>query len=365
MRIPLSQPSITALEKRYVNEALEDGWISGTGNFVTRFENALAEKVGRKYAIAVANGTVALEVALRAMGIGAGDEVIVPALTFVAPAAAVRNVGATPVFADIYANTWNISAGSVIKLTTEKTRAIIAVDVLGNPCHYGYLDTINPVIPVIEDAAEAHGAMYENRPCGSFGGISTFSFHANKALTGGELGAILTDNPEMASLLRILVNHGMTSERPYWHDIVGTNARTNNLSAAIGLAQVERWNELTEKRQQVAAWYDEFLRETFENTLLWRRPVADYASESCWLYTLHHPQRNEIVGHLRARGIDSRAIWTPLCDLPVYKDSCRGEYEITRHVGYGAFWLPTFAAMTREQVREVAEAVKEAVASVK
>lgn len=367
--IPISAPSLTALERDYLLEAFDSGWISGMGgSFIPRFEAALAQQVQRKHCIAVSNGTVALALALQALGIGPGDEVIVPALTFVSPAAMVRAVGAMPVFADVYANTWNISARHVAQLITPRTKAIIAVDVMGHPCNYLDLAVVAHGIPIIEDAAQAHGALYHGIPCGKFGVISTFSFFSNKGVTCGEGGAVLTDDPDLATQMRVIANHGQTPGRPYWHDVVGSNYRTTNLHAAIGLAQVERWEELTCARQWVARWYDERLADLFDDTELWRRPVADggdaftrNATESCWLYPLHHPDRDRIVQHLRENGIDARAIWTPLCDLPLYRESCRGEYPNARHVGVGAFFLPTSAIMTEVDVQFVAEKVREAV----
>lgn len=365
MKYPLSSPSISALEKRYVNEALDSGWISGTGGFVTRFEQALAAKVNRQHCIAVSNGTVALELALQALCIGsvyggsAEDEVIVPALTFVAPAAAVRAVGAKPVFVDVELSTWQMSAFRVAKRITPRTKAIIAVDIIGLPCNYDELYLVADGIPIIEDAAEAHGARYEGRSVGSFGDITTFSFHSNKSVAGGEAGAVLTDSDELAAKMRLVANHGMTPHRPYWHDVVGRNYRLNNLTAAFLTGQVERWDELTTKRQQVAHWYDERLTELFKTTELARRHVPAWSSESCWLYTLWHPERDRILAHLRSCDIDTRAIWTPLCDLPLYAESCRGDYPNARRIGYSAFWLPTSAEMTESDVKYICEKLRE------
>jgi perosamine synthetase len=359
MLIPLSQPSITSLEKRYVNEALADNWISGTGNFVTRFENALAAKVGRKYAIAVSNGTVALEVTLRALGIGVGDEVIVPALTFVAPAAAVVSVGAIPVFVDIDPLSWCLDPHEVSAYLSPKTKAVIAVDLLGHPANFEALRRIVGDIPIIEDAAQAHGAAMGSKLCGSFGLISTFSFHANKAITTGEGGAILTDDEGLAQEIRLLANHGMSADRPYWHEVVGTNARMTNLSAAVGLAQVERWNELIEKRKQITCWYRELLPE------YWHREYEDCAIGATWLHTLQGatPEiAHNSIKRLRLMAVDARPIWTALPALPPYQKYIQyfQMHGTTRQLAQTAFWLPTFADMTYEQVRFVADMLKEA-----
>lgn len=361
MTIPLSAPSLTDRERTYLLEAYDSGWISGMGGaFIPRFEAALAQQVGRKHCIAVSNGTVALALALQALGVGRGDEVIVPALTFVSPAAMVAAAGATPVFADIHPDTWMMDAAQVDRLITPRTKAIIAVDIIGHPCNYDFLKWTAGDIPIIEDAAEAHGAQYEGRHVGSFGDVSTFSAFSNKSITCGEGGAVLTDNPDLARRMRIIANHGQTPGVPYMHEVIGQNWRLNNLSAAIGLAQVERWDELTCARQRVAQQYDAALCDLLLTTELTRRPVAPWAKESCWLYCLHHPERDRLIAHLKANDIDARAIWTPLCDLPIYAGSCRGEYPNARHIGAGAFFLPTSATMTQGNVEFICATLRQA-----
>jgi perosamine synthetase len=351
MRIPLSSVNLSRLERDYAKDAIDTGWISGTGGYLARFESALAQKLGRKHVIAVANGTVALELALLAQGVGPCDEVIVPALTFVAPAAAVRAVGAIPVFADITSESWTINPQHVRRLITDKTKAVIAVDVLGHPCEFDELLALG--VPLIEDAAEAHGALYRGKPAGSFGVMSTFSFHANKTITTGEGGCVATDNDSLAKTMRLIANHGMTGERPYWHPVVGHNFRMTNVTAAIGLGQVERWDEMVAARNHVAGVYDELLGQS----ILKRRPVASWAREACWLYTVTATGREAILPFLRERGIDARAIWTALPDLPLYAESLRGDYSIAREVAGTAFWLPTWAHMPEEEITFVAESL--------
>lgn len=351
MRIPLSSVSLSDLEINYAKEAIETGWISGAGQYVTRFETALAEKIGRKHVIAVANGTLALELALLAQGIGPGDEVIVPALTFAAPAAAVRTVGAKPIFADITDESWTINPDHVRDLVTEHTRAAIAVDLLGHPCDFEALDRLG--VTIIEDAAQAHGALFRGRQVGGFGLVSTFSFHANKAITTGEGGCVATDDDSLAALMRLIANHGMTPERPYWHPVVGHNFRMTNVTAAIGFGQVERWDEMIGARNRVAKLYDELLGGTVT-----RRPLASWATEACWLYTVAINDREPFVSHLRAQGIDARSIWTALPALPIYSDSVRGDYSVACRVARTACWLPTWSDMPEENIVSVAEAVK-------
>lgn len=360
--IPLSQPSITERERLLVSDAMAAGWISGTGPAIKRFENDLANKLGRKHAVAVTNGTVALELVLKMLGIKEGDEVIVPALTFVAPAAAVRSVGARPVFVDISPETWTIDPLVTSHAITGRTKAIIAVDLLGHPADYAWLETILQMrihrqpITIIEDAAQAHGSTYfrtNRQPAGALAEIATMSFHANKAVTTGEGGAVLCDSPECAKYIRLLANHGMTSDRPYYHEIVATNNRMTNLTAAVGVAQVERWNELTHARQRVAEAYDERLQPLFESGILQRRPVAQWAKESCWLYTVASTHRREYLDALRAKDIDARALWTVLPDLPPYKQP--GLFDVAREVSNTAFWLPTWAHMPLETIDFICE----------
>lgn len=369
MNIPLSQPSLTHKERSMVAEAMLQGWISGTGPYIKDFERALTTKLGRSAgAVAVTNGTVALELVLTALGIGAGDEVIIPALTFVAPAAAVHRVGAKPVFVDIDESSWTIDPLVTADALTDKTKAVIGVDLLGHPADFAWLETAlmlssygqhKQPIEIIEDAAQAHGARYcriPDEPCGALAYISTMSFHANKAITTGEGGAVLTKSPEIADTVRLLANHGMTSQRPYWHEVVGTNNRMTNLSAAIGVAQVSRWDELTVARQAVAAAYDERLQGLFDSGVLQRRPVAEWAKESCWLYTVASPHRAAFIEALRAANIDARAIWYALPDLPPYRETGRGNhFPVARKVSYEAFWLPTWAGMPIETIDYICE----------
>ena len=348
MRVPLSTVCLGQTEKKYAIKAIESGWISSSGEYVERFEHAIAAQCGRKYAIAVSNGTVALELVLRAMNIGPGDEVIVPALTFVAPAAVVRSVGARPVFADISESNWTIDPKDVKRVMNSKTQAIIAVDVLGHPCNYDRLLELG--IPVVEDAAQAHGAFYKGKAVGMFGVASTFSFHANKIITTGEGGCVLTDDKDLANRMRIIAGHGMTKKRPYWHPVVGSNFRMTNVTAAIGLGQVERWNELVAEREKVSQLYDHLLI----GVDITFRPREEWAKATCWLYTVCSNQRERIVNTMRSDFIDARAIWPSLCSLPLYQNSVVGEYPIARTVSKQAFWLPTWSGMPRDTICFVA-----------
>jgi len=359
-RIPISNVDLSELERGFVDECMDTGIISGTGGFVRRFEQALATWVGRKHAIAVSNGTVALEVTLAAFGIGPEDEVIVPALTFVAPVAAVRRVGATPVIVDVNSDDWCISANEVGKYITRRTKAIIGVSILGHPADFDALYAFG--IPVIEDAAQAHGAKYKGRMCGSNGLVSTFSFFANKALTMGEGGAILTDDDDLASRIRLIVNHGMRPAERYFHTVVGTNARLSNVQAAIGLGQVMRADELTRKRQAVADYYRDHLDPDWHFRT---RPVLEWADESAYLFTLMHMARTPVVMNLNDMGIDTRNVWLSIDQLPIYRRYAPEPCGVSRWISEKAFSLPTSSVMTNGETEIVVDCLRKSVEALK
>lgn len=352
--IPLAAPDLSDVERDYVMRAIETGWISGTGPFLSDFEHRFAEKIDRPYVVALANGTVALELILRAMNIGPGDQVIVPALTFAAPAASVLAVGATVVLVDVSRDTWTIDPTQVAQAITPRTRAIIAVDVMGHPADYDTLDQLG--VPVIEDAAEAHGAYYKGRPCGSLGVASIFSFHANKAIATGEGGCVATESEDLAASMRLIANHGMTSSRPYVHDVLGRNFRMTNLTAAVGLGQLDRWDELMAGRRRVAEEYNERLI----STACAPRPVARWAQYAPWLHTVTLGNRDAVLGLVRQRGVDARAIWPTLSSQPLFGEpkSC----PEAERVASTALWLPTSSTMSNDDVRYVAESLADALA---
>jgi perosamine synthetase len=352
--IPLSSADIGPAERKQVEVAIEGGWISGTGPQVRELEQRLATQINRSHVIATANGTLAIELALRTLDIGPGDEVIVPALTFAAPASSVLAVGATPVLADIGPDHWTLDADDVARKISRLTRAILAVDVLGHPSDYDALARFD--VPIIEDAAEAHGAQYKGRPVGSFGVISIFSFHANKAITTGEGGCAATDSAELADRMRMIANHGMRPERPYVHEVVGRNYRMTNLAAAVGLGQVDRWDELVAARNRIAADYNRLLADTG----CVARPVAPWAQYSCWLHTITVGNREEILAYVRDRGVDARAIWPALSTQPLF-GSGNASFPVAESVAQQAMWLPTFSGMAPEDVAFVAETVKQAI----
>lgn len=356
MNIPLATITLTQREHAYVSEALAANWISGTGYFVPRFERALSERLERTHVIATANGTLALELALRALGIGVGDEVIVPAFTFVAPAAVVRAVGATPVLVDVCASDWTLDAIAVEQAITLRTRAVIAVDVIGHSCDYDALVALcqRRGLYLIEDAAEAHGASYAGKPCGSFGHVSTFSFHANKAITTGEGGCVTTDDDVLAARMHRIANHGMTPGRWYYHDVIGSNYRMTNLTAAIGLAQVERWDELIGARTQIGLWYDKHC----PAGVLPCPTQCNPACPSVWLYTVVTNRRDHVLTVLQQAGIDARPTFEALPDLPPYRHY--SGFPNARFAARCGLMLPTWAGMTEALVIDICAVLQQA-----
>ncbi|WP_314224842.1 DegT/DnrJ/EryC1/StrS family aminotransferase [Streptomyces zaehneri] len=349
MRFPLSRPTLGSQESRNVQDAMASGWISGTGPYVGALERALEQRIGRAYATAVSSGTTALEIVLSALGVGPDDEVILPALTFAAPAAAVLTVGAVPVLCDIDAANWTIDPSAARALRTRRTKAVIAVDLMGHPCDYERLAELE--VPIVEDAAQAHGARTAKGQAGGFGVASIFSFHVNKAITSGEGGAVLTDDAELAARVRLLAHHGMETDQPYHHTVAGRNGRMTNLSAAVGTAQTERWEELVAGRLEAARLYDVRLAGRGFSP----RPKEPWASPSCWLYCATTRERDAVVRRARQAGVDARAVWPALSDLDLYRPYAPRPCVHASEVSRTAMWLPTWSHMTPAEIDAVAE----------
>ena len=253
--IPVAAPVFAGREREYVADCMESGWISSAGKYVELFEAEFAKFCGVRHAVSCCNGTAALHLALAALGVGPGDEVIVPTLTFVATANAVTYCGARPVFADSEAETWNLDPAHVASKITPRTKGIVAVHLYGNPAEMDALRALahRHGLFLLEDAAEAHGALYRDAHAGSLGDIAAFSFYGNKIIATGEGGMVTTDDDALAARVRLLRGQGMDAERRYWFPVVGYNYRMMNLPAAIGLAQLERAEWHTGRRREIAA----------------------------------------------------------------------------------------------------------------
>lgn len=362
--IPVSKPALIGKEKEYVMDCLESSWISSNGKYVELFEKRFAEYIGVKHALSCCNGTVALHLALLALGIGLSDEVIVPTLTYVATANAVKYTGATPVFADSESDTWNIDPEKIEELITNKTKAIIPVPLYGHPCN---MDAIMDIakrhgLYIIEDAAEALGAEYKGRKCGSIVDISTFSFYGNKTLTTGEGGMVVTNDDALAEKVRLLKGQGMDPKRRYWFPVVGYNYRMTNIEAAIGLAQLENIEKFLAKRRQIAEWYNENLKGIPGITL----PVErDYAMHSYWMYSLliekeYGRSRDETMNILMENGIETRPFFYPMHIMPIYEDKNVHHLASATLIASKGINLPTYYELEEREVKYIASVIGEA-----
>ena len=360
--IPVSKPALIGREKEYVLDCLESSWISSNGKYIELFEKGFAEKIGVKHALACSNGTVALHLALLSIGVGPGDEVIVPTLTYVATANAVKYTGATPVLADSAPDTWNIDPEKLEPLITKRTKAIIPVHLYGHPCD---MDPIMDIakrygLHVIEDAAEALGSKYKCRTCGAIAHISTFSFYGNKTITTGEGGMVVTNDDELAAKVRILKGQGMDPKKRYWFPVVGYNYRMTNIQAAIGLAQLENADKFCEKRRMIARWYSESLKNIPGITL----PVEkDYALHSYWMYSIliedgYGKGRDEVMELLYKSGGETRPFFYPMHVMPVYWENSPG-LKNAEDIASRGINLPTFYELTEEDVRYISGVIRE------
>ena len=283
--IPVYEPELSGNELKYLTKCIKTNWISSLGEYVAQFEEDFGKFVGTRYAVSSSSGTTALHLALAALGIGKGDEVIVPDLTFVATANAVSYTGARPVFVDASHDTWNIDPRSMARKITKSTKAIIAVHLYG---HSADMDAILALAKahglwVIEDAAEAHGAEYKGNKVGSLGDIGCFSFYGNKIITTGEGGMVVTNNADTAKRVKMLRDHAMSQDQVYWHEVIGYNYRMTNVQAAIGVAQLERIASIIEIKRENAMIYNSFLKDIPGIVL---PPELPWAKSVYWMYSI-------------------------------------------------------------------------------
>jgi perosamine synthetase len=358
--IPIAVPLLDGNEKAYVLDCLESTWISSTGKYVERFEAAFAEYCGVRHALTCSNGTTALHLALLALGVGHGDEVIVPTLTFVATANAVSFCGARPVLVDSEPETWNLDPALVEARIGPRTKGIIAVHLWGHPANIGPLREMarRRGLFLLEDAAQAHGAVYQGARVGSLADVGTFSFFGNKIVTTGEGGMVTTDDTVLAERMRLLRSQGMDPQRRYWHPIIGYNYRMTNVAAAIGLAQLERIEDLLGRRREIAGWYRRELAGV--PGLSWQAD-AEWARHAWWMVTpLLGPDspavREEIIPHLARRGVEARPVVYPVHQQPPYALNVPGErFPVAERVAQRGINLPTWVGLTRDEVQHVCE----------
>lgn len=368
--IPVNTPLLDGNEAAYLAECIRTGWISSEGPFIKRFEQAMAQAAGRRHGVAVTNGSVALDIAVHALGLEAGAEVIIPTFTIISCASAVVRAGLVPVGVDCDPATWNMTVEGVEAAITPRTRAIMLVHIYGLPVD------LEPILAlarkhglkVIEDAAEMHGQSYRGAPCGSFGDISTFSFYPNKHVTTGEGGMILTDDDGLADRLRGLRNLCFQPQQRFVHEELGWNARMTNLQAALGVAQVERLPRTVELKRRIGRLYDEQLAGVDRI----RRPVerTNYADNIYWVYGIVLNDdvpfdAREAMTRLAAKGIGTRPFFWCMHEQPVLRrmgfmlDESHPNAECVARRG---FYLPSGLALTEDEIARSATALKEILA---
>lgn len=356
-RIPVYQPDLSGNERAYVLECLDSTWISSKGHFIAEFESTFAKFVGAQHAATTCNGTVALHLALLALGIGPGDEVIVPSLTYIASVNAIRYVGATPVFCDSLPDTWQIDPTDVERRITPRTRAVMAVHLYGGACDMPRLQALCKPrgIRLIEDCAEAIGTRLNGHHVGTFGDIATFSFFGNKTITTGEGGMVISPKPELDSMVRRLRGQGLAANHEYWHDLVGYNYRMTNICAAIGLAQLQRVDSILTGKAVLANRYHTALADT---------PVSFQGAttgevSSHWMVTILAPtpsDRDPIRGALAHAGIETRPTFSPVHTMPMY---CTDQLilPVATDIAARGVNLPSWQGLSYSKVCEISDVI--------
>ncbi len=365
--IPVAAPVLAGNEKAYVLDCIESSWISSCGKYVEKFERAFADYCGVGHAVSCSSGTAALHVALLALGVGTGDEVILPTLTFVATANAVTYCGARPRFVDIEPDTWTIDPALIEAKITTRTKAILPVHL------YGYVANMDAVTEiagrhnlfVVEDAAEAHGAEFRGQRVGSLSEVAAFSFYGNKIISSGEGGMVVTDSEELGRYAAQLRGQGMDLNQRYWFPIIGYNYRMPNLTAAVGLAQLELIDWHLNRRREIASWYRDILRDV--PGIGWQS-AKDGRENVDWLFTiiLDEPirvSRDDVIARLSERGVETRPVFYPMHVLPPYREMGQedGLFPVAERVARSGLSLPTWAGLQRKDVIYVCDALRECI----
>jgi perosamine synthetase len=359
-------PDLGGNEEKYVVEAIRSSWISSTGPFISRFETEFAAACGTRASIAVANGTLALHLALMTMDLRPGDEVLVPSLTYIATANAVRYCGAEPVFVDVDPQTWCMDPALLEASITRRTKGIIPVHLYGHPAD---MDAINYIAAthglwVVEDAAESHFARYKGRPTGSLARIGVFSFYGNKVLTSGEGGAVTLDDVALEHRARMLKGQGVDPNRRYFFPITGYNYRLTNLACAILCAQLERSGEIVARRRAIYERYRELLGGIAG---IGFQPQATWAELSPWLFSItvdpgaYGRTRDELAALLAGEGIDTRPFFWPLHRLPPFQEESRRRGEVlpvTDRLAGAGLNLPTYTGLQDRDIETIAALVR-------
>ena len=360
MQIQLDAPNIGELEKQYLNKCIDSTFVSTFGPFIGEFEDKFSQYVGTKRAISTQSGTAAIHLALHELGIGPGDEVIVPVITFIASVNPITYVGATPVFVDIDPSSWNMDPEKVEKAITKNTKAILPVHIYGNPCDMAAITEISQRhgIPIIEDATESLGASYHGKMTGTFGSMACFSFNGNKVITTGGGGMITTDDEKLADHMKFLVNQARDESKGYYHPELGFNYRMTNLEASLGLAQFERLPEFLQKKKRYSEIYREIL--TGVKGIEFQEEYPDSIS-SWWLSSIkiNHPTKDipQIQKELKEKAIPTRRIFVPITEFPPYENYKKEEYPNSYELYEKGLNLPGSTLNSEEQVEFVARSI--------
>lgn len=363
--IPVCEPTLGGNEAQYVLDCLQSNWISSAGKYIPTFEEKFAAECDSKYGVACANGTVALHLGLAALGIGPGDEVILPTFTMIATINAVAYTGATPVLVDSEPCTWNMDVEQLAGKITPRTKVIMPVHTYGHPVDMDPLMELAEKhgIFVLEDAAEAHGAEYKGRRAGGLGHAAGFSFYANKIITTGEGGMITTNDQKLADLCRNLRDHAFSSERHFWHKYMGFNYRMTNLQAAVGLAQTEQMAGFVENRRKNAALYNALLKEI---PGIVTPPEAGYAKNVFWMYSIlveddFGMTRDQLRAFLASEGIETRTFFIPMHLQPIYYNDFKGQrYPVAEMLCERGFYLPSASSLTEAEIHYIVGVVRRA-----
>ncbi len=354
--IPVSEPNIGKEEIENVKKCVESTWISSLGEYIIKFEEEFKNFIGTKYSTTTSNGTTAIHLALITLGIGPGDEVIVPDLTFVATANAVYYTGAKPVLVDIDKDTWNIDINKIEKAITKRTKAIIPVHLYGNPANMIEIKKIAKKhnLFIIEDCAEAIGAEINGKKVGSFSDISAFSFYGNKVITTGEGGMVCTNNKKYIDRAILYKDHGMSKTRRYYHPVVGFNYRMTNMQASIGVAQLKKINKFIKRKLQIANRYKKNLASLdfikYQESFIGMTNIH-------WMFSLLVPKRNKLMKFLKENNIDSRPFFVPMSELPAYKTNKK--FPVSEKLAKMGMNLPSSTTLTNDDVDYISKKIIE------
>jgi len=358
VKVPVNEPVIADGAKKYVLDALETGWISSAGKYISLFEETFAAFIDVKHAITVTSGTSALHLALTSLNIGKGDEVILPDFTMIACLDAVLYTGATPVFVDVDPETYCIDTDQIASKITDRTKAIMPVHI------YGHSADMDPILVlaekhnlyVIEDAAEVHGGTYKGKKCGGIGTVGCFSFYGNKIITTGEGGMLVTNNKELYEKAQILRDHGMSLSKKYWHDLVGFNYRMTNMQAAIGCAQMEKVDGILKTKRNIGSMYNKFFS-GHKSLIL---PKSDnFSKHIYWMYPVifnlrgkdNNKIRDDIADLLKLFKIDSRPFFFPIHIMPPYYENC--SLPVSEKLSLTGIVLPSYVGITNNEIKKI------------